>query len=131
MTDCESHECHERVNAELAQRPTWTEHNEMKDKVGELKDEIKEKIPKAWLKWVWIVGGPLFVVAAVVWSGQNSDALRYASKPDLAKCELRLGRLETTMEMTNTALSQIQTNTGTILNIVSHKAKPGDKDGNH
>ena len=79
--DCESPQCHEKMSRRIDARVKFGDFNE-------LKTCVSKKVPKRTL---WIAGWAIFVVILIplfltgirVWSGQESDHLRYAEKSEL------------------------------------------------
>ena len=130
MPDCTSPQCHERMNAELAKRVTW-------ERYDALTREVDQKMPKSWLKWWWLgfisVGIPMLAAAIGVWSGQQSDTLRYANKQDLVDCQMRIERIEEShkylrrdLDEIKSGLVQIQANLNVIMPQIKRLMKPGE-----
>jgi len=88
MNDCDHPKCHEHFTI----------------KIEELFGRIKMLCAKKVGWWslasivgciLVVVGIPLFIVAADVWSDQGNDVLRYATKDDLVECTSRIIAIET------------------------------------
>jgi len=89
---CDNPKCREELLAEIQKRVPWEELEKTNAKVD-------EKLPKSFLKWVWVafigIGIPLIGIAIGVWSVQQSNILRYADKSSVIQNERRIDRLET------------------------------------
>ena len=83
MAECPNPEC--RQNVEGLRHTVYG-----KDGMHGLVACIKDKVPK---KWLWtgftVLGLPLFITGIKVWSGQESDALRYAPLGRVVELERR------------------------------------------
>lgn len=92
--DCEHPSCHESMKLSLSKKAT-------RDELGKVNDCVKSKVPKKTL-WIalWavivVIIIPLFVTGVQVWSEQDSDELRYASKDSLHEIERKYDTLENT-----------------------------------
>jgi len=126
MPDCEHPKCHENIATELSRRPTWDDHNQ-------LGRQVAEKMPKAWLRWVWLaivaIVLPLAAAGLNVWSGQASDRLRYAHKEELTQCRIRIERLEESDRYLRRDLDEIKTNVNLILKIIRTGSEPAGSYG--
>ena len=118
MPDCQHPQCHERLTSELSNKASW-------EKVDYIAHELDNKMPKTWLRWWWIgfvsVGIPMFAAAIGVWSGQQSDILRYANKDAVMENQIRLTRLEEFRETTRRDLDVIKCNLDEILKLLRGK----------
>lgn len=115
MSDCEHPKCHETMMTEINKRVTW-------EPFDNLRLNVETKMPKTWLKWWWLgfvaIGIPLLAAALGVWSGQQSDILRYANKDDLVKNQIRIERLENNVVYIQNDLRDIKKGLGEVLQYV-------------
>jgi len=78
--DCDSPKCHENMMRDLDKRPTWVEFTALKEMIADIKEKLKDMIPKTWVwRFSIAIGLPLAAVAIVMWSNQGG----YASKQDV------------------------------------------------
>lgn len=118
MPDCDNPKCHEQMTTELNKRATWEQYDA-------LKADCATKMPKTWLRWWWMgfaaIGIPLISTSIGVWSGQQSDILRYADKALVIDNQIRLTRLEEFRQNTRRDLDCIKVNVDEILKIMRGK----------
>jgi hypothetical protein len=91
MADCPSEECHNSVDG--MRRTLYG----MDGKSGLVK--CLDKFVKTRTVWVFfiVLGLPLIVTGLKVWSGQESDQYRYASKEAISDLDKRISLLEAGM----------------------------------
>ena len=118
MTDCNSPKCHENLTTQLNAKASW-------ERVDHLAHELEKKMPKTWLRWWWVgfasVGIPMFAAAIGVWSGQQSDVLRYANKDIVVENQIRLTRLEEFRVTIRRDIEDIKCNQAEILKLLRSK----------
>ena len=85
MPDCDSPRCHEKMTIELGKKADLTGLNAVR-KCAEAKVPKKTLWVVCWAILV-VIGIPLFVTGVGVWSQQESDELRYASKAEVEQCK--------------------------------------------
>ena len=127
MPDCDHPKCHEQLMTDINNRVQWEQHDK-------LRLEVAGKMPKTWLRWWWVgfaaVGIPLFTAAIGVWSGQQSDILRYADRNIVTENKIRLTKLEEFRGTISREISQvrhdidnIQMNVNEILKLLRESKK--------
>ena len=103
MPDCDNPKCHEHMTTELASKVSWK-------RFDQLRDCAHTKMPKAWIWFGFVVLGiPLLVTGAKVWSQQESDDLRFASKEEVANCRTNQTKVEETVKHMNRDIIEIKT----------------------
>ena len=85
MPDCNSPRCHEKMTIELGKKADRTDLNAVR-KCAEAKVSKKTLWVACWAVLV-VICLPLFVTGVQVWSQQESDELRYASKAEVEQCK--------------------------------------------
>ena len=102
MTDCEHPKCHERITTELATKVPWTKFNE-------LRDCVQKKTPKSWL-WLGfiVVGLPLLVTGAKVWSETEHGDSKYVTREDMVEHAADIAVCKEAMKQTTKALDEIK-----------------------
>ena len=115
MPDCQHPQCYERLTSELSNKASW-------EKVDHLAHELEKKMPKIWLRWWWIgfasIGIPIFAAAIGVWSGQQSDILRYANKDAVIKTQEECARRFLENQIRLTRLEEFRVNTRRDLDVI-------------
>ena len=93
---CDNRECREELTKRIDNRVKWDEFNS-------LKSCVRTKTPKkvlwagGWAVFLFIVL-PLLLTGIKVWSGQESDHLRYVDKDELVEYGKTQIKLQTTVE---------------------------------
>ena len=102
MPDCDNPKCHEHMTTELASKVSWKRFNDLRDCAA-------KKMPKSWL-WIGflVIGLPLLVTGARVWSQQESDSLRYAEKQDVVDCQKKQLKLDEAVKHMNNDINEIK-----------------------
>ena len=79
MPDCEHPKCHEHVTTELKDKVSW-------EKFNALRDCVSKKTPKSWL-WIGfvVIGLPLLITGAKVWSETERSADKYMPRDEMQK----------------------------------------------
>jgi len=80
MAKCPDPKCHEEMQLKLKGKVKYDDFNSLKRCVGH---KVSKKV--VWVVFVVVVL-PLLVTGIKVWSGQEADPLRYATKDELATC---------------------------------------------
>lgn len=75
---CPDPKCHEEIQLELKDKISYKDFNPLKICVGK---KINKKV--VWIIFA-VIGLPLLITGIRVWSGQESDPLRYATRNELA-----------------------------------------------
>ena len=88
MPDCDHPKCHEHMVTELKDKVSWVHFQK-------LRDCVHKKTPKSWL-WTGfvIVGLPLLITGAKVWSETSHNSDKYMTREemlthvtDIVKCK--------------------------------------------
>jgi len=89
---------------ELARKVSW-------DKFNKLRDCSSRKTPKSWI-WTGFImlGLPLLIIGTQVWSQQESDNLRFASKEEIVQCRTDQVKLDGTVSHMKQDLEEIKAN---------------------
>ena len=103
MPDCDNPKCHEHMTTELASKVS-------RKRFDNLRDCVTGKMPKVWVWFGFIlIGLPLLVTGAKVWSQQESDNLRFASKDEVVSYRVNQTKLKAIVDHVSQDIVEIKT----------------------